>query len=272
MSHAQQESLVRLALPASGHRVTLRHPTGLEDMLLAEGKLNEVSLALAFAESLGRGLTDTDWTTLPACDLEALLLLLRRVLIDDRIMTDIPCTAGDCGARIDISFSIDAYLAHHRPRRAGLSGRGWSVQVSSKRTGWYELSLRDMSQPFAFRLPTIGDQLVAANDEHADAVIARACLDPADMPSRARRAAERAMQLLAPDLADELQGRCPECGAVVTALFEPRRYCLKELRDRAAYVYEDVDTLAQRYGWSEQAILSLPSARRTQYAELARAA
>ncbi len=60
------------------------------------------------------------------------------------------------------------------------------------------------------------------------------------------------MQALAPDLASELQGRCPECGATVAVRFEPRRYCLTELRDRARFLFADVDALAQRYHWSEQ--------------------
>jgi hypothetical protein len=209
---------------------------------------------------------------LPACDLEALLLLIRRTLIGDRILSDIPCTAPECGARIDISFSADAYLRHHQPRHAPLLGRNWSARISTERQAWYDLTLSDLPGRFMFRLPTVGDQLAATNEEHSAEVLARACLDPADMVLRARRAAERAMQLLAPSLTDELQGRCPDCGAIVRALFEPRHYCLKELRDRARYVYEDVDMLAQRYGWSESAILALPSARRTQYAELARAA
>jgi hypothetical protein len=80
------------------------------------------------------------------------------------------------------------------------------------------------------------------------------------------------MQLLAPSLADEVQGQCPDCGATVSALFEPRGYCLQEMRERARFIYEDVDILAQRYGWSEASILDLPSARRVQYAELARQA
>jgi hypothetical protein len=78
------------------------------------------------------------------------------------------------------------------------------------------------------------------------------------------------MEALSPNLADELAGVCPECRAPVTAYFDPRRFCLRELRDRARFIYDDVDVLAHRYHWSEQAILSMPAARRASYAELAR--
>ena len=46
---------------------------------------------------------------------------------------------------------------------------------------------------------------------------------------------------LAPALAGPLQGHCPDCGAAVDGPFDPRRYCLRELRDRARFVYDDVD-------------------------------
>jgi hypothetical protein len=68
-------------------------------------------------------------------------------------------------------------------------------------------------------------------------------------------------------MASQLQGVCPECGAVATVRFDPRRYCLHELRDRARFIYDDVDLLAMRYGWSEHSILALPNARREMYVE-----
>ncbi|MDA9504169.1 hypothetical protein XI09_05200 [Bradyrhizobium sp. CCBAU 11386] len=270
MIHPDSGPLARLVLPASGLSVTLRHPTGLDDILIAEGGLSEVQLALAIAERLGDEREALDWTALPVCDLEALLLHLRRGVIGDQVVTDSLCSAKGCGARLDFSFSIDAWLAHHRPKRPPLGARGFSVRAS-ERHGEYDLSLRDVAGSFAFRIPTIGDQIAAAQDADAEMAIAQACLYPPDMPPRARRAAERAMQFLAPGLRDNLQGVCPECRATITVLFDPLHYCLQELRDRARYVYQDVDILAQRYAWSEAAILTIPSVRRMQYAELARA-
>src|SRR5258708_2486331 len=48
--------------------------------------------------------------------------------------------------------------------------------------------------------------------------------------------AEAAMAVLAPPLAGALQGRCPDCGAEITAWFEARAYCLRELSLHARYV------------------------------------
>ena len=69
-----------------------------------------------------------------------------------------------------------------------------------------------------------------------------------------------------------MQGQCPHCGAAIMALFQPRQYCLRELRERARFVYDDIDALAERYHWTEPAILRLPAARRSQYVERARQA
>ncbi len=78
------------------------------------------------------------------------------------------------------------------------------------------------------------------------------------------------MARLAPPLATPLRGQCPNCGASITATFQARHFCLTELRDRARFVFDDIDVLAERYHWSERAILTLPHSRRTEYADRAR--
>jgi hypothetical protein len=78
------------------------------------------------------------------------------------------------------------------------------------------------------------------------------------------------MEAMAPSLSSDLEGVCPECGASVSLYFDARWFCLRELRDRARFLYQDVDLLARRYHWTESEILSMPRTRRTSYAELAR--
>ena len=77
------------------------------------------------------------------------------------------------------------------------------------------------------------------------------------------------MAAMAPPLSSDLRGECPDCGAAITVAFEPRPYCLRELRDRARFVYADVDLLASRYHWAEDSILAMPNRRRQTYVELA---
>jgi hypothetical protein len=77
---------------------------------------------------------------------------------------------------------------------------------------------------------------------------------------------------MAPCLSRHVRAACPECGLEMSFYFEPRGFCLRELRERAASIYEDVDILARSYHWTEDRILSLPRARRVAYVELARQA
>ena len=85
------------------------------------------------------------------------------------------------------------------------------------------------------------------------------------------KSVEAAMEALAPSLLSELEGRCPECGASVACDFDPLQYTLRELRDQAAFVYQDVLAIAGHTHWSEAEILALPAVRRARYAELAQA-
>jgi hypothetical protein len=261
----------RCMLPASGVEVELRHPTGQEDLLLLEAKGGDAETALALAARLAHTPDGAavDFAALPVGDLDAALVRLRQMLLGDRVRSDVTCTSPGCGARIDISFGLGDYLEHRRPRAPAL--RAWDVAPCADAPGWFRLARRAAAEePVQFRLPAAGDERAAADRSDAAAELARRCVRPTGLPARLRRAAEAAMEALAPSLSSELTGVCPDCAAEISVHFDARGYCLQELRTRAAGVLADVDTLAQRYHWSEQAILEMPSVRRASYAELAR--
>ena len=109
-----------------------------------------------------------------------------------------------------------------------------------------------------------------AGQPAAEQELTHRCLRPADVPARLKRRAKATMAAMAPSLCTDLQGECPECRATVTMQFNARWFCLRELRDRAAFIYQDVDLLARRYHWPETEILSMPQVRRAAYVELAR--
>jgi hypothetical protein len=259
-------------LPASGVEVELFHPTGREDLLLLEVKGGDAEAALALAARLARTPEGAavDFAALPVGDLDAALVRLRQMLLGDRVRSDVTCPNPGCGARIDISFGLGDYLEHRRPRAPAL--RAWEVAPCADAPGWFRLARRTaaVEEPVRFRLPAAGDERAAADRPDAADELARRCVRPAGRPARLRRAAEAAMEALAPSLSSELSGVCPDCATEIRVHFDARRYCLQELRTRAAGVLADVDTLAQRYHWSEQAILEMPSVRRASYAELAR--
>jgi plasmid stabilization system protein ParE len=256
-------------LPVSGRRIALRQPTGLDETLLLELRGSEPARAIAFANLLA--CDGTDAATLPVSDLDVLLLLLRQALLGDRLLAETSCHATGCGARVDVAFSIDAFLAHHRPQSPRL--RAWQVTHIAEQAGWFTLRAAGAdAAAVRFRLPTAGDERDVVGQADAAAALMRRCIAPLPVPAAARRAAEAVMAALAPPLTGPLAGTCPDCGADVPIGFDPRRYVLAELRARARFIAEEVDTLAVRYHWTERAILNLPGPRRTAYAELARRA
>jgi len=264
-------------LPVSGLFMEIRHPTGHEEMLLLERPAQSAEVAVALAQRLGRTADGAAiaWLELSVTDLDAFLLYIRQALIGDRLTADVWCRAPDCGSRIEISFSVAAYLQRYQPTRSGKPRRGWIVATSHEEPGWFRLTpkpnpARSRSLELRFRLPTIGDALAATNLSDGEQELARRCIRPENLPLRTRRIIEAAMEAMAPPLSGDLEGICPDCGARVTVYFDPRQFCLQEFRNRAAFVYEDIDTLAQRYCWSEHAILAMPNTRRSSYAELAR--
>jgi hypothetical protein len=261
-------------LPVSGLAVDIRHPTGREDMLLLETAAGSAESAVMLAQRLGRTADggSVAWQALPITDLDAFVLSLRQALISDWLTADVRCRAANCGSRIEISFSISAYLDHHQPKRGGYSRRGWSLSPKGDELGWFRMTpgAAETVPELHFRLPAVGDELAVADSADGEEQLARRCIRPGDVPRRLRRIVEAAMEAMAPPLAGDLEGVCPECGSRVMLYFDPRQFCLQELRNRAAFVYEDIDVLARRYCWSERAILAMPNSRRTSYAELAR--
>jgi hypothetical protein len=259
--------LAHFTLPVSGIGVTLRHPTGIEDLLLLESR-DDQGAALMLARELATANSgeDISWLELTPTDLDVLILRLRQARLGDAVVSDVKCRSGDCGSRVDISFGIEAYLAFHQPKTP--RGRSWHVLACADEAGWYQLSDRE-ENPIRFRLPTIANQISAMRQRDPESALMQVCIRPVSAESRMRGRIEAAMQAMAPILTAELQGVCPECGTAITVEFRPRSYCLQELRDRARFTYEDVDLLATRYRWAEHSILAMPNIRRESYVEFA---
>ena len=118
-------------LPVSGVVLAVREPTGEDELFVAETALAPVPALVELARRVGTTVAGgpLDWTSLPATDLDAAALVIRRSWIGDAIRTDAMCPGPGCRERIDVSFGIGDYLHYHRPRRArsavGRSDEGW---------------------------------------------------------------------------------------------------------------------------------------------------
>ncbi len=252
-------------LPVSGIDVVLRQPAGVEDLFLLETDADDSYLALALLSRVARvanamaAESGVDWQDLPVTDLDVLMLRLRQLVFGNYIQAETNCPVAGCAARIDASIQIDEYLDHHRPRRVR------NAELSDE-SGWFRLR----SAPVLFRLPTVADQLAVAGRARPVQALIQRCIRPADVAPRLVRRVETAMDALAPSLAHELEGVCPECGTTVNVYFDPRQFTLQELRGQAAFIMQDVHLLAAYYHWPESHILALPRSRRLHYAEMVR--
>ncbi|HEX3437619.1 MAG TPA: hypothetical protein VHT24_12690 [Pseudacidobacterium sp.] len=249
-----------LRLPVSGLPVMFTQPTGFEDLLLQEARTLNTALAL---ELIGRlasapGHPPTTWAELTVTDIEALLLLLRREMLGDRVRGETRCCQAGCEAQVDISFGIDAYMKSHKARAP-------RKLEKTDRAGWFRLSGKGIE----FRLPN-GTDLIGVDSQKPELELTRCCVKPATVPAGARRQVEQAMEAMAPLLSRMLAGECPECHAAMEIYFDVQVFVLRELRNLAAGVYEDVHLLARHYKWAEEKILALPRGRRVRYAEMIR--
>lgn len=245
-----------VALPVSGRDVTLRYPAGEEDVLLFETPRRDMSLTVALLSRVA----DADGAALhceelPITDVEVLLLELRRLLLGDIVRGEATCPAADCGARIDVSFAIGEYVRWHAPKTSR------DVEPADGE-GWFKL----VNAPVRFRLPLASDRMAVAGKRDADRLLMGRCVDPPELPPRLLARVGRVLGLLAPSLADVVQGACAECGATVSVYFDPQEFALRELTRESAYVYDEIHLLASRYHWTEAEIMAMPRARRMQYA------
>lgn len=245
--------------PIAGVAYRWREASGDDDVLLRErGPGLATAIALAGRRALGEAGEPLDAGALPVGDVDAIVVELRRAVLGDQLIAEGRC--GACEARIDIAFSLAAYMEHRRPRPSRAAGRA--------EPPWWRLHRYALT----FRAPTATEVLETAADGGADpaAALADRCMR-GELSARARRAAERALAVVAPTLRSEVTGTCPECEADVPLDVDARELCLAELRFLGGAVLEDVHLLASEYHWGESEILQLPSSRRAAYAEYVRA-
>ena len=247
-------------LPITGQEVDFAPATGYDDLVLVE-----LGVSLAGALELCRQRTvpvrpqePLDVSDLPVGDLDVLVLALRQAELGNWLVGEGACRR--CGARVDVSFDLPSYLEHRRPRRP-------AAAEPDDEPGWWRLARHGVS----CRPPTAADVIACAGQKGARRQLLDRCVR-GERTSASEKAAERALAAVAPTLRSEVGGHCPECEEAVSMDFDARNFCLRELRDRAVSVLQDVVVLGGSCRWSETEILSLPSRRRSAYVELLGAA
>jgi hypothetical protein len=248
-------------LPVSRLTVVIQQPTGVEDLLLQEVQSSDAALSLALIRRLVQVADggSADWGELTITDLEALMLLLRLTVLGDTVRGETRCTRPGCETRVDVSFSIGKFLASQKIRSP-------RAVEKADAEGWFQL----VGERAKFRLPSGRVLMVIDQQRFAERELLRQCVEPANVRSNVRERIERAMQAMAPPLSRTLMGECPECHSQISIYFNVQSFVLRELRDHAAGIYQDIHLLALHYKWLEEDILALPRNRRMRYAEMVR--
>jgi hypothetical protein len=129
-------------------------------------------------------------------------------------------------------------------------------------------------RPCRFRLPTLGD-LAAVAGLPADrglaqlAAVTRVGADAAPpLPRGDLARLLEAWEHLDPAGAVRVTLTCSGCGEGVLADADPADFVARDLDLQVEGLMRDVDVIAGRYGWSEEAIVGLPVERRRRYVDL----
>ncbi len=149
-----------------------------------------------------------------------------------------------------------------------------SLPVSEAGEGYPHAEVEQDGGRWLLRLPTGADQEavvgIDALPEARKVLLQRLMVDgprealPERIDDETWQRVETALEAVAPQLIEQVQARCPECGAenVVT----PEPYPL--LQRRFDGLLREIHRIAGFYHWPEPAILDLPRRRRRQYLRL----
>ena len=181
------------------------------------------------------------------------LLSLRRALLGPRLPCVVDCPA--CGTLLDLDVDLDALLA--QPATPDRS----------------PLALRHGDSCLALRLPAMRDVAQAAAQcsgvQDLAVRLARRCVTegewPHEPPAGLLEAASSAFERADPFGALTMAIACPACAGASAVALDPGALLWQELGTLAESLLDEVHLLARAYGWSEQAILALPAARRRSY-------
>ena len=182
-------------------------------------------------------------------------------------------TCPDCGTTLEIQLAIaeliDGYgdlIAGRRPSPEG----HWRAERHEADLGSVLVTLR---------CPTSADLLAVA--DKIDAAAARAalvdrCVLAARRPDGSARPLDddevrrlgTVIERLDPLVDVRVDITCAECSHAWPALLDVSELVWAQVQGTARRLLREVDTLAQRYGWSEAEILGLSDQRRRAYLEL----
>jgi hypothetical protein len=190
-------------------------------------------------------------------DREYLILKLRQMTIGNNLRVILECQYAECGKNMEIGIALDELAIGERP----VTSRGFTVELAS-------------GGRLEFRLPTGEDQeQLAARAEQPECVnelLSRCILSKGpgmDLDEIGPQIEER-MEQLVPQVALELEGKCPECGRDFSSAVDLPAFVLAEFAGERQRLRQEVHFLAWHYHWPESEILAMTRKKRRRYIDL----
>lgn len=193
-------------------------------------------------------------------DREALLWGVRRATAGPRV--DLVVTCGGCTEKLDTGLDLDQWA---RAVAGGPVAVGDGTTVAG-----HDVLLRPATgadQEAVVAVPgTVEERTLALLHRVVEAVDG----EPPDDAALGALAPALGEVLAATDPAAEtrIDVACPSCDTTTTTVVDAGQVLVEEAVAGARWLVEEVHVLASYYHWSEDAILSLPTARRRRYLEL----
>lgn len=213
-----------------------------------------IERGVALLRAAGDARSSDELLRLPVGARDGSLLALRQATFGDEVRAFVTCTG--CREPLEFEFRISEVAGD------ALAQPGDVLQVE-----------RD-GVALSFRLPSSEDLIAAAAGGTVEnarrELIARCVLSPSQEDVPDELLAAMAERILACDPAAEIGFTldCPACGASSSAMLEIAELLWSEVGAHARRLFEDVDTIARHYHWTERDILSMSTRRRNAYLEL----
>jgi len=212
-------------------------------------------------------------------DRQFLLLKIREATFGKGVQASVSCSWPDCGAPVDIDFSIKDIPVRESVKKGHLYTMELSEAAAFTDAGGRR------QREVIFRLPNGADQELLSplcQDNEAKALsslLGRCVLGIGQLKGNseelidglsplARMEIEKEMEAVAPGIDLIMDVRCMECGREFSVPFDLQDFFFGELRISADLLYREVHYLAYNYHWSEREIMEMPREKRRRYIEV----
>jgi hypothetical protein len=241
-----------------------------EDMLVAWESLHQrseqeaalVLLALACPESSAEELA-----VLPLAERNALLLELRGTTLGRQMEGRAPCP--ECGTALE--FELDACtLTTGLREQTSLDSKELSDFVMRPANTRDLLACAEMTSEEGARLLLIKRTVLMKSAELDEARMTEAGdgTDLEELPSTVSAALMERFEQLNAAAEIQVQLQCFACAARPRLDLDVAHYVVREIGWAARRLLREIHELASAYGWSEQSITQMSSARRAAYLEM----